>query len=143
VEAPRPTFIGRPLPMQELTAPRAQRLVTDEDHFAALLDWWRGKGGRCSQAELLEFLYRIEVIDRAGAVHLGANDELVFAFAGIGLDLYKRYDASWAEQTAGRLFLDQPDPVYAAWVGHAYRGVIASQKPSYDFVDALVRLPDL
>jgi hypothetical protein len=142
-EPPRPAFVGQALPLNGIAAPRQQHIATDEDRFAALFDWWRGKGGRCRQAELLEFLYRLDVIDRAGAVQTNADNDLVFTFSGIGLDVYKRYDESWAAQTAGRSFLDQPDPVYAAWCARSYRGAIKSQVPRFEFVDAIVRLPEL
>jgi hypothetical protein len=138
----RPAFFMQPHGMNPLIAalPR-NRVETNRQHQAVLFDWWRQKQGVCSRAEILEFFYRYDVIDRAGLVEM--DDDVRFSFYGCALDVYRRYDPSWVDQVVGKRFTDQPDPVYGAWCAHAYRQVFAAATPRYDYVDASVHMPGL
>jgi hypothetical protein len=142
-EAPRPAFASETQPFDRLSSRSLNSVESDVDRMALLLDWWRARQGRCGQAELLEFVYRFDLIDRASAVVRGMDGELRFVFTGSELDIYRRYDPSWPTRSMGRHFLDQPDIVYGAWCARNYRQVLASNQPRFDAVDATVRLPGL
>ncbi len=142
-EAPRPAFATETLPFDRISARPLNSIESDADRMALLLDWWRARQGHCSQAELLEFVYRFDLIDRASAVVRGMDGELRFVFTGSELDIYRRYDPGWPTRSMGRHFLDQPDVVYGAWCARNYRQVLASNQPRFEAVDATVRLPGL
>jgi hypothetical protein len=142
-EAPRPAFATEALPFDRISFQPLNSIESDVDRMALFLNWWRARQGHCSQAELLEFVYRFDLIDRASAVVRGMDGELRFVFTGSELDIYRRYDPSWPTRSMGRHFLDQPDVVYGAWCARNYRQVLATNQPRFDAVDATVRLPGL
>jgi hypothetical protein len=140
-DPPRPAFLSQSRPLEYLAGQPLNQVGTNDDRLALLFGWWRSKQGHCTQAELLEFYYRCDLIDRGGAVSRDSDGDLRFMFAGTALDGYQRYDPSWPMRTTGRRFIDQPDAVYGAWLAHVYRQVLASQSPRFDFVDATIRMP--
>jgi hypothetical protein len=139
VDLPRPSFFSQAHTLEKLVTRPLNRIESGADRQGVLLNWWRTKSGLTSQPEVLEFLYRFEAIDRAALIDTDIGGNLRFAFNGAALNIYSRYDRSWTAD--GRPFLDQPDPIYAAWCARGYRKALTNGAPIYEYVDAIFRLP--
>jgi hypothetical protein len=111
-------------------------LIDDQrrSRFRALLGAWRQCDGRVD-ALPLPVLEQVGALDRSITVRLAGNGRMAIVARGAGFNFYgPGYDAT----AVGRIFDDQPDRRYAAWLRDTYMHAILSDEPQFDLVDATV-----
>jgi hypothetical protein len=130
-------FLMRPLPVDN-----APRMVVSNSRLpvADLMRKWSQLISEYESANLLRVL-RSAFNERFVIVQRPSGGERVL-FSEFGEQMYFRYD-TWRECAIGAPITEQPDRAYGRWIHDAYNATMASKKPSYEAVDAILHWPDI
>jgi hypothetical protein len=108
-----------------------------DPRYNALLEWWRGTGGRFDP-DLVSFLVQHKLFERTTiAVERKSDRALNLEHVGNQL-LSVTWIPDWQFATSSRPLTAFPDKAYAAWTEDRFRAAININAPAFDRVDAIL-----
>lgn len=132
------SVITTPRKLNALSDRPLSRIEDGDDSLALLFKKWRLTHGRFSE-DVVTFLVRFGMLDRAVITRQKPGDEIIFEHVGSGITLYNHVDPDWTYTIAGQPVVAQPDQEYGQWVASIFRDVSDRRQPAFDHVDAVVR----
>lgn len=132
------SVVAMPRQLNSLSARTLSRIEGSDDSLALMFKKWRLAQGRFSE-DVVNFLVRFGMHDRAVITRQHPGDDILFEHVGARITLYDRGNPDWTYMASGRPVADQPDPEYGRWAAALFRDVLDRREPSFDHVDAVVR----
>ncbi len=132
------SVVTSPRNLTALSDRSLSRIEDSDDRLALMFKKWRLSQGQFSE-DVVNFLVRFSMLDRAMIARQQRGGNLVFEHVGHGMTLYDRANPDWTYMISGRPVDDQPDRAYGRWTAEMYKDVMDRRQPVFEHVDAVVR----
>jgi hypothetical protein len=132
------SIVTSPRKLNSLSSRSLSKIEAADDSLALMFKKWRLAHGRFSE-EVVDFLVRYSLLDRAVITRQRPGSEIVFEHVGASITLYDRSNPDWTYMIAGKPVMSQPDQEYGRWVAGIFQDVSERREPAFDHVDAVVR----
>lgn len=132
------SVVTSPRKLNALSSRSLSKIEAADDSLALMFKKWRLAHGRFSE-DVVSFLVRYSLLDRAVITRQRPGSDIVFEHVGSSITLYDRSNPDWTYMIAGKPVVAQPDKEYGRWVATIFKDVSERREPAFDHVDAVVR----